>query len=264
MDSKEVVKKEEAALPVVTMADMFADAGMGFEGMSAKDVAIPFVAILQGLSPQVKRGPAQIEGAREGDIFNTVSQQIIKGEDGITVVPCAYQKKWVEWKTRESGGGFVQQHDTEDILNETSKNERGQDVLKNGNLVVTTAYHYVIVVTAEGFYKAVISMTSTNLKKSRRWNAQMGSIQVTQGERRFNPPSFSHSYVLRTVMETKDGNSWFTWDIKTPDLIAFKAPDLYRAAKKFSTDVNGGLVKAPEPTQREDETAPVSGESNHF
>ena len=258
------VKKEEAGLPVVTMADMMADMGMGFEGMSAKDVAIPFVSILQGLSPQVKRGPNNIEGAREGDIFNTVSQEVIKGEDGIVVVPCAYQKKWVEWKTRESGGGFIQQHDTEEILKQTTKNERGQDVLPNGNLIVTTAYHYVVVVTPEGFYKAVISMTSTNLKKSRRWNAQMGSIQVTQGDRRFNPPSFSHSYVLKTVMETKDANSWFTWDIQSPTLIAFAQPDIYKAAKKFCSDVNGGLVKAPEPAQAEDQAAPVTGESAHF
>lgn len=259
-----IVKKEEAALPTVAMTDLMSDIGMGFEGMSAKDVAIPFVAILQGLSPQVKRGPNNIEGAREGDIFNTVSQEVINGEEGIVVVPCAYQKKWVEWKTRESGGGFIQAHDTDEILTKTTKNERGQDMLAADRLIVTTAYHYVIVVTAQGFYKAVISMTSTNLKKSRRWNAQMGSIQVTQGERRFVPPAFAHSYLLKTVMETKDANSWFTWDIQNPTLIAFAQPDIYHAAKKFCMDVNGGIIKAPEPPQAEETQTPASNESKHF
>jgi hypothetical protein len=257
--AKDIVNKPAAPLPVA-MSDMEGDAYLGFEGMSAKDIAIPYLQVLQALSPQVKKGPSKVDGADEGDIYNSVSSKVYKGDKGIRVVPCAYQKRWVEWVDRDAGGGFVKAHETEAILDHTTKNQQGRDVLKNGNVIVTTAYHYVLLVSEDGSYERVVmSLTSTQLKKSRKWNAVMTSIQLQGKNGKFNPPSFSHSYLLHTVQETKDKLSWFGWNMEAPELIA--DPGLYAAAKKFNADVSGGTVKVATPDTEHTETGPATSEN---
>jgi hypothetical protein len=241
MSKKNEVAVKQESLPVAFAADMAADAGMGFENVTAKDVAIPYLKILQALSPEL-RGATKVPGAEEGLVINTVTGQLMKE---FRVVPCAFKKSYVEWTPREAGGGLVREHLDENILNQTKKNERGQDVLPNGNLIVTTAYHYVLVVSEGGFERALIAMSSTQLKKSRRWLGQMMSLQVKVGDKTFTPPPFSHSYHVATGMETKDTNSWYGWIINDPSMIEDRS--LYDAAKKFGADVSAGLVKVSEP-----------------
>ena len=109
--AKETPKTEVAtvsnSLPATMDASMLAaDAGLGRESMSITDMALPYLLILQSLSPQVKKSsPQRVDGAEEGDIFNTVTQELFASEDGINVIPCAFQKAWVEWAPRDSGGG---------------------------------------------------------------------------------------------------------------------------------------------------------------
>ena len=241
-----MVKKTEVAVvqPSALVAfadDMMADAGLGFENVTANDVAIPYLKVLQALSPEL-RGVTKVAGAEEGLIINTVTGVLMKE---VRVIPCAFKKSYVEWTPREAGGGLVKEHTEEKILEKTKKNERNQDVLPNGNLIVTTAYHYVLVLSESGFERALIAMSSTQLKKSRRWLGQMMALQVKVGEKSFTPPQFSHSYHLGTGMETKDTNSWYGWLINDPSMVQDR--NVYESAKKFATDVNAGLVKVAEP-----------------
>jgi len=241
MSKKNEVAVKEDNLPVAFANDMMADAGLGFENVSANDVAIPYLKVLQALSPEL-RGVTKVAGAEEGLIINTVTGQLMKE---VRVIPCAFKKSYVEWTPREAGGGLVKEHMEEKILEKTKKNERNQDVLPNGNLIVTTAYHYVLVLSDGGFERALIAMSSTQLKKSRRWLGQQMSLQIKVGDKTFTPPPFSHSYHLGTGMETKDANSWYGWLINDPKMVQDKG--IYEAAKKFGADVNAGLVKVAEP-----------------
>jgi hypothetical protein len=243
MTKKTEVAAVQPNLPAAFVGDMFADAGIGFENVSANDVAIPYLKILQALSPEL-RGQTKVPGAEEGLAINTVTQQLMRE---FRVIPCAFKKSYVEWTPREAGGGLVKEHSDEAILSKTRKNERNQDVLPNGNLVVTTAYHYVLVLTEGGFERAVMAMSSTQLKKSRRWLGQMMSLQVKMGDKTFTPPPFSHTYHVATGMETKDTNSWYGWLINDPIMLTDNG--LYEAAKKFGQDVTAGLVKVAEPQQ---------------
>lgn len=258
--AKELAEKKEQ-LPSTFLTDLAADANRGFEGISAKDVAIPYVLILQSLSPQVKKGDHKIPGAEEGDIFNTVSRNVVKGALGINVIPCAFQKRWVEWVSRDAGGGFVKSHEEEKILESTRKNDKNQDILPSGNMIVTTAYYYVIIVNADGGYeRAIISMTSTQLKKSRRWNAQMMAIQLSGSDgKKFTPPTFSHQYTMSTIQESKDSYAWSGWEIGSPKILT--DANLYQAAKKFSLDVLGGKVETTPPTE-EGRPESAASESN--
>jgi hypothetical protein len=252
----EVATIETPPMDVAVVDDMAADAGMGFENMGAQDMAIPFILILQGLSPQVKRGPTQIEGAKEGDFFNSVTGAVYDGTEGIFFIPSYYRKAWVEWTPRDAGGGFVKQHDSDAILSGTTKNEKGQDVLPNGHLVVTTAYHYGLVVEPMSgkAERAVLSFTSTQLKKSRKWNSIMMNIQMqTPDKRNFTPPMFSQIYKLTTEVETNPSGSWSGWKIELFGAVPNK--ELYSLGKKFALDLKAGMVKeAAPPSSAPDES----------
>lgn len=254
----EVALKEETAVITAEMAELLGqDAGTGFANVTAKDIAIPYYGILQALSPQVKRGPAQIEGAKEGDIFNTVTMEVIPGDTGIFMIPCAFEKMWVEWKPRDEGGGLVKQHKTDEILKTCKPNDKGRMATPEGTEIVDTAYHYVLRVWEDNrFERAIISMTSTQLKKSRRWLAQQMNLQVPVNGKMINPPPFSHMYHVTTQHEEKDNFSWFGWNIAAGPRMVSNL-ELYRIAKKFAQDVMAGVVEvAPPPPP--DDGAPAS------
>ena len=100
----------------ISMGDISSDllikaVGKGLENVSNDDITIPRLAVVQAGSPQRKKKDEKyIEGAEEGHIFNTVTNQLYDVE-GITVIPCGYKKSYVEWVPRESGGGLVAIHD---------------------------------------------------------------------------------------------------------------------------------------------------------
>lgn len=264
--SKDLEVKKSAELAVFD-AELYGDVlGAGLEGVSSADVAIPYLTILQALSPQYKKGPQRIEGTEEGDIYNTLTRRVVRGETGVQVIPCAYQKRFVEWIPRNSGGGFVASHTDASILNQTHKGgERGtKDVLPTGNEIVTTAYHYSIIVSEDGdIERVVIAMTSTQLKKSRSWNAKMMAVRpwVVKGQR-VVPPIFAHSYRLTTTQDPeKNGQTWFGWVIG--DAVPVVDRDIAQIAKSFYQAISGGDV-AVKPIQDVDGESAVSRDAIPF
>lgn len=239
------VKKDN--LPAEMAEGMLADAetAAGFDNIGVDDVAIPFIAILQSGSPQVKRGDQQVEGAVEGDFYNTVTGKLYKE---IGLIPCAYKKAYVEWVPRDAGGGFVKEHSSDsDVLSTATKDDRGRDVLPSGNHIVTTAYHFCILTLEDGSYeRVVLSFSSTQLKKSRKWNSAMMALMIEIKGKKIRPPMFSHIYKAVTIPETNKDGSWSGWQIGSPRIITDS--DLYQSAKAFSDDVVKGAVKVAPPT----------------
>ena len=255
--SKVMAKKEEKTTAMAQLQmDFEADQGAGFEQADKDAYAIPFLAILQSGSPQCKKSDgAYIKGAEEGMLHETVCGAIYPGDAGLSVVPVYYRRAFVEWRDRdEGGGGFAAEHDAAkgaELLRTTAKNEKGQDVLPNGNYLVDTRYHYVLVLLPDGNWKpALITMTSTQLKKSRRWMTVMDAIKLTRGDgSKFTPPMFSHQYRATTVPEKNDKGSWFGWKIELERTI--DDASLYSAAKSFRDAISKGAVKVQQPQAEE-------------
>ena len=71
-----VAKKKETAVANI-MEQFEAHAGAGMDSIGTEDMQIPFLRILQPLSPQLlKTDPKFIKGASAGDLFNTVTSQV--------------------------------------------------------------------------------------------------------------------------------------------------------------------------------------------
>ena len=84
----EITKTNTTAL--TTFDDDLLSGGTGLEEATSEDFAIPFIRVLQPLSPQLqKQNGNYVENAIAGDLYNTVTGEVHDGEIGILVVPCA-------------------------------------------------------------------------------------------------------------------------------------------------------------------------------
>lgn len=236
----DLMARPESAVAVI---DMEVDAGSGLDEATSEDIAIPFLTILQKGSPQVDPSDgAHVDGATPGAVFNTVTGELFEGAvaEGIDVIPCYFRREVIEWRLREKGGGLVAVHPKDTpLLGECTRDNKNRDVRQDGQThLVVTANHYVLLPDGQ---TAVISMSSTQLKKSRKWNTMMSTLRVQGRNGAFNPPTFSHLYRLRTVPEKNDKGSWMGWSITQGKMLEDAA--LYKQAKAFAELVRSGAVR---------------------
>ena len=237
----QVTEKKSAPLP----ANMFEDdAAKGLGAIGQEDLALPFLKILGQLSPEVnKRDGKYVEGAEPGMIFNSVSGELYDGTKGISVIPCFYRLEYIEWKDRGEGSGApVAIHSSaSDIMSKTKMDANFKDRLPNGNYIDKTASHFVVI-TQPTAATALISMKSTQLKISRKWNSMMSGIKMKGANGMFTPASFSHIYKLKTTQMSNDKGTWFGWEVSKVGPVTEKG--LYDQAKGFSDSISKGSVKA--------------------
>jgi len=237
----QVAQKKSAGLPANVFED---DAAKGLGAIGQEDLALPFLKILGQLSPEVnKRDGKYVEGAEPGMIYNSVSGELYDGVKGINVIPCFYKLEYIEWKDRGEGlGAPVAIYDSSsDIMSKTKPDANYKDRLPNGNYIEKTASHFVIV-EGDSPSTALISMKSTQLKISRKWNSMMSGIKMKGANGMFTPASFSHIYKLKTTQMSNDKGTWFGWEVSKIGPVTDKG--LYDQAKSFSDSISKGAVKA--------------------
>ena len=260
--AKNAVAVKAQSTAVVVAEEFEAFAALGMDQVRSEDMSIPFLRILAQLSPQVnKRDGAYVDGAEAGMLYNTVANEAYDGEKGVLVIPCYYNRRYVEWKPREKGGGYVNSYDVDDkIVNTTYRDDRGNDVLPNGNLLTNTAQFFVLLLSEDGMpQRCLITMTSTQLKKARKWVTQMQSRTAMGKNGMFVLPMMSQVYRLRTVEERNDKGSWFGWEIsheRSLDLADEKP--VFDLGVSFSKSVRAGEVKV-----KEDQGAESFGSSDN-
>jgi hypothetical protein len=239
----QVTEKKEGALAT----NLFeADANQGAQNISQEDLALPFLKILGQLSPEVnKRDGKYVEGAEPGKIINTVTNELY---DDIDVIPCHYKRQYVEWQDRgTSTGAPVAIHDADsDIVSQTTRDKTYKDRLPNGNYLENTANHFVLL-CGKNPGTALISMKSTQLKVSRKWNSMMMGLKMQGKNGLFTPPTYSHIYNLKTVQMSNDKGTWFGWDVSKKGPVTQK--DLYDMAKNFAISVGKGEVETKVETK---------------
>ncbi|MEE8607493.1 MAG: hypothetical protein V3S55_07815 [Nitrospiraceae bacterium] len=232
---------------VATLGNMEALAGCGLEDVSADDYAIPFVRILQPLSPQVVQ--ETVEDAEAGDIIETATNSLYSE---INVIPCAFKRHYIEWKPRELGGGFVQSYEIGDPVIQTAVRKGNKDILPNDNELQNTSEFYCLLDSDGMWMPVVISMTATQLKRGRRWLTMMQKQKMTSadGKRTFTPPTFAYSYTLKTLSESNNAGTWWSWDIGKAQAVS--GEELFKQAQNFSLSVKGGEVKTQDESGTED------------
>tara|TARA_R110000765_G_scaffold234594_2_gene337627 strand:+ start:493 stop:1278 length:786 start_codon:yes stop_codon:yes gene_type:complete len=243
-------KKGEGEVAIMDENMFAADAGVGVSDLSSEDLAIPFLKVLQKMSDELD----DLDDAKAGDIYNTVTKNVVKGKDGVTVINCAYSLQYIEWEPRGTGTGAP--HHIYSSADDIPQTERGDDnkdyvVGGSGRYLERTAQHYVLIIDEDGMtQQALLPMKSTQFKKSKQWNSAMRSLKMKDSKGGlFTPPRFSHIWKLETVAEENTKGSWHGWQISKDSVVS--DPSIYAEAKLFAESILAGQVSVKHVREEE-------------
>lgn len=213
------VSKVETKLPAIAMPNLEQFAGAGFDEASTRDYAIPTLSIIQKMSPVLDETSAIYnQDAKAGMLYNNV-MNVVYDKGSVVVIPVYFKTELVEWVPRDLGGGFVGIHAANAAIVASARrtDKTPHAVLPNGNLLVQTARHFCIAYCIEGSsdpFQTVMSMTSTQLKKSRKWLSLMATKMLSRSDgTKYQAPSFAFTYMLDSILEKNEKGSWYSWQI---------------------------------------------------
>lgn len=247
--SKAIAKKSEMS-PILFQED----AGSGTEGATAESYAIPFLTVLQKMSPQCDEDG--VEGAKAGMLLDTISNTLYSGKTGVLIVPCAYRRVFIRWGAKDAGGGFKGEVLPEEVARMRDKgqivevdgqlfapNDDGKVDPKTSDTFKDTRNHYVMIVEENGSWRtALMSLTSTQIKKSKMLMSALVSVKVEGKDGLFTPPTFANLVRVKSTAESNDKGSWHGYRFELEGFV--DDPAIYAAAKAFHKSVLEGQVQA--------------------
>lgn len=242
--TNEITLKSEDALAEVPMSieDMAADTELGGK-VTLKDIAVPYLYVLQSNSPQVNADHSKyIKNAVSGMWYLTNLELVFDGrEQGLEFIPCYFESLVTEWTPRESGGGLIASYDPgASILDSAKPNERGQLFLPNGHQLIDTAYHYVLVKRPDNksWTQAIMPMKSTALKVSRRMNSTIQTTMIPGTNKQ--APRWLYKWHALTTRETKDQ---YVFSAPKFTQLGMVTAGEYNAAKQYAQIAAKGLLR---------------------
>ena len=232
--------------------------GAGFEGADNDSYAIPFLQIVQKMSPIAdENDPRYVEGAKAGSLYNTVTGEVYDGKKGVLLIPCSFRRAFIRWGGRESAeGGFkgemtvdefeALKADPTQVVQVNGRyyapDENGEVNEKQSDYFADTRSHYVLVVNEETgeFGQALLSLSSAQIKPSKMLMTAMSQKKVRAGGRLQTPPSFANMVRLTTVGQKNEKGAWsgavFTLEGLVTDA------NLYENARAFWKDIVAGQI----------------------
>lgn len=172
-------------------------AGQGFEQMGGGDINTPMLLIAQQLS-EVTQGGA----VPAGHFYNSLTGEDLGTE--LEVVPCQFQKAWIEWKP--NNGGFVARH-MPGSIQVSGDNYVGMTTAE-GNIVVEAYIYLVAVASRPDLGIMLFQSTPGNMRYLKSWNTQMRYLRLPSGK---PAPMFAGIWSLSINADTnKKGNKYYS------------------------------------------------------
>lgn len=265
--SKELVKAGSTELATVDYGD---DAAQGFENQSAKDLTIPWVVLLQSLSPPVSK--ETISGAKAGMWCNVLTEQIYTREEGMLFVPAYTIEKVGIWTPRTAGGGFHGHMEVDDprfLAAVKRSKEFGKYEDDEGHQLVDTFYVYGITCTEEGDPDSMccIAFKSTMIKPYRRWNTRLSQFRLKGPRGLQRPPLYAHLTRLTSFMDKKPKGEFYVPQLRSADPRGLKESllspddDRFIEAKRCYELVSAGQASANYEKQQDAGESDDSGDN---
>lgn len=231
MSEKKMTKKEEAELQKYDFGE---DEGAGYEHQTSADMTIPFIILLQPMSPLV----AEEKKADAGQFFNTVTEQIYDGDEGFLFTPGTTRHYFAEWTPRKQGGGFHGHHPIDDPRVEAAvkaATKFGQNKTPEGTEMRETFYVYGGVSSEVGFAEsmAVMALAGTKIKPYKTWMSRIRQFVVPVGDRLVKPPMFSNLTRVTSVMRKGDEGPYYVPKFSSADPRGLKESIITREDSRY-------------------------------
>lgn len=229
----------------------------GLENVTAKDLLIPRLTILQALSPQLdEASPEFIPNAKIGDFCDTGTGETWR--DSITLIPVYFVQVYLEWAPRSTGKGLIANHGTDSsILQECTQDERRRWVTESGNYIAETATWYVLNVDAR-FRRSFLPLSSTQMKASRKWLTLITNERVPRKDgSEFTPPMFFRSWQATKVKQQNQEGNWWGWKFDPAANILELDPTkaVLHTAREFYEQVREGAVTGDVASMAKDKSS---------
>lgn len=249
------VKTGAVALDFMSAEDF---GGSGFEGTDNESFAIPFLQLLQKMSPLVDEDSAShIEGAKAGMFYNTVTGELYDGKKGVLIIPCAYRRSVIRWGGREAEvKGFKGEISIEEFeamrADETKvvsvdgrlyePDADGKVNPKKSDFFSDTRSHFVVIVDEETgeFSRALLSLSSSQIKASKMLMTALQQKKVKTPAGLKTPPTFANMVRLTTQGQSNEKGSWSGAVFNIEGLVTDQG--IYEEAKAFYKDIVSGEV----------------------
>jgi len=226
------------------------DAGAGAENLRMEEQLVPFLTILQGLSPQLNRGKAEyLAEARMGNILNTATNALYDGDAGVEIMPVWRDYQFTEWQPRDDitlpdgkvlkggggdGQGFRGVHapDAPEVRRAIAEAVKkygpgarfrsipffNQD--KEEDTVLVEQFSLGFLYGSPGIdettvRRAMIAFSSTKIGVYKQWLAAATDIKYPNprpdGPRMITPPLWAHRWRVTTVPQSNRKGDFFNW-----------------------------------------------------
>ena len=201
------------------------DSNRGSENVTANDLVIPRIDVIQALSPQRNKSKdAYIKGAEEGIFFNSVTNKLY-GE-GIEFVPVHFVIEYIIWRDRDRGGGFRGAFTT---LREAQTALPGLEDADDCE-IMETAQHYILAVGDDGdLEEAILSMSRSKMGTSRKLNSL---ARIAGGDR------FSRKYKLTSTSVDGAKGEYRSYNVAPID--GFVNEEEYKAGETMYSNITAG------------------------
>ena len=265
-----VVKKKVQEVVLSNVDQLFEEnAGAGLATAPRENV-VPLIKIIQDQTKADVKKILDDAGGKTGDLYNNVSYEIYDGDQGLIVVPCAYNRRYFVW----GGGDFegkppIAVYTPEDKLPEIEGNAQNPDDRKqyikgagDGSYLEEQANHFVLVCKENGQYEpAIVVMKSSQFKNSRRWNSMINS-QTREGKNGiFTPPRYANKYLLKSTDETNAKGSYKGFNVSHYSQVNGDEQHLVERAISFAKSVeednvsNASFSEDNSASNKEDDNA---------
>lgn len=257
MKTKVIKDKERSNLPA-KRGSFASRAGGGLEETTSDSFAIPFLQVLQKGSPQVDEASGKaLKGAKAGMIFETVGKTLLDGTKGVELVQAHYKRVWLRWGARDAGGGFKGEVSPEMLAAMRQKGEikevKGKSYVadKNGDIdpdesdkVVDTRVHYMLLIDRKKgtFKRCVLSLSSTQVRKSKDLMSMFADLRLEEGGKEYCPATYQSIIKMTTVPEKNDQGTWYGVQFEVVEQFDDPEDPMFLAAEQFKEAVKSGVV----------------------
>lgn len=193
------------------MNEMFKDyegSTEGFEDMSQDTQSVPFLRLLQDMSPAVKKKHADyVDGAEPGMLINTATNKLYPLP--LKFVVGKFERYYIEWGADRAG--FKGAHAVELIDARIGTElivDDGYKIVdpKTGNSFSDTYVYYVIFPDHIEDGVCILSLSSSQLKEAKKLNRNLRSTMIPNTKKRALPFFMVWSYSV--VDMSNDKGAW--------------------------------------------------------
>jgi hypothetical protein len=229
----------------------------GNRSFEKDELTIPFLKVLQPLTPQAQEGnPDYVPGSKPGMFYNTSSTKLNDGKAGIICAVISHHKSYTQWLP-ERGGLVKDWMDDEgwQALCEPDQRHVFNPVTKEGHNIVKGRNFYLFNINLEDetYDPSVFAFTSTNLRTANRWSNFLNNDTFRAEGRIYVYPHYYRLYRFSTEFRSNAKGSWFTTKVEKL-FIGGKQQNLQETSKliwdaaiEFQKSLNEGTIRSSTP-----------------